>query len=71
VRHRIQVDGRISASGQAQINAVAGPRIAHGVGRFSRFRGNGMWAGTGPSGVCSGVWSAIAVKSAPAFGTKQ
>jgi hypothetical protein len=63
VRHPIQVDGRISASGQARINAVAGPRIAHGTGRFSRFRGGGTWAGTGPSGVCSGVWNAIAVKS--------
>lgn len=71
VRRPIQVDGRISASGQARINAVAGPRIAHGTGRFSRFRGSGTWAGTGPSGVCSGVWSAIAVKSAPSFGTKQ
>jgi hypothetical protein len=71
VRRPIQVDGRISASGQARINAVAGPRIAHGTGRFSRFRGSGTWAGTGPSGVCSGVWSAIAVKSVAMFGTKQ
>ena len=58
--HRIQLGGRVSNSGQAQMNAVAGPRIAHGSGRFSRFRGGtGTWAGTGPSGVCSGVWSAI------------
>jgi hypothetical protein len=71
VRHPIQVDGRISASGQARISAVAGPRVAHGTGRFSRFRGSGTWTGTGPSGVCSGVWSAIAVKSAPSFGRRQ
>jgi hypothetical protein len=57
--HRIQLGGRVSASGQARLNAVAGPRIAHGTGRFSRFRGSGTWAGTGPSGVCTGVWSAI------------
>jgi hypothetical protein len=28
-------------------------------GRFNRLRGSGTWAGTGPSGVCSGVWNAI------------
>ena len=71
VRHPIRVDGRISASGQARINAVAGPRIAHGTGRFSSFRGSGTWTGSGPSGVCSGVWSAIAVKSAPSFGRQR
>ena len=55
----IQLGGRVSPSGQVQMKAVAGPRIAHGSGRFSRFRGSGTWAGTGPSGLCSGVWSAI------------
>jgi hypothetical protein len=60
----IQLAGRVSASGQVRMNAVAGPRIAHGTGRFGRVRGSGRlagmgtWAGTGPSGVCSGVWSA-------------
>jgi hypothetical protein len=57
--HRIQVAGRISASGQVRMNAVAGPRVANGTGRFARSRGSGTWAGTGPSGVCTGVWSAI------------
>jgi len=57
--HPIQLGGRVSASGQASLNAVAGSRIAHGTGRFNRLRGSGTWAGTGPSGVCSGVWSAI------------
>jgi hypothetical protein len=71
VRHPIQVDGRVSASGQAKINAVAGPRIAHGTGRFTSFRGSGTWTGNGPSGVCSGVWSAFAVKSVPSFGRKR
>ena len=55
----IQLLGRVSASGQVRMNAVAGPRSAQGTGRFNRFRGTGTWAGTGPSGVCSGVWSAI------------
>ena len=59
VSYPIQLGGRVSASGQVRMNAVAGPRIAHGTGRFSRFRGSGTWSGTGPSGVCTGVWSAI------------
>ena len=56
--HPIELVGRVSASGQVQINAVAGPRGAHGTGRFNRLQGGGTWAGTGPSGVCSDVWSA-------------
>jgi hypothetical protein len=71
VRHPIQVEGSVSASGQARIKAVAGPRIAHGTGRFSKFQGSGTWNGTGPSGVCSGVWTATAVKSVPSFGRKN
>jgi hypothetical protein len=55
----IQLVGRVSASGQVRMNAVAGPRSAYGTGRFNQFRGSGTWAGTGPSGVCSGIWSAI------------
>jgi hypothetical protein len=57
--HPIQLAGRVSASGQVRMNAVAGPRSAHGTGGFGRFGGSGTWAGTGPSGVCSGVWSAM------------
>jgi hypothetical protein len=56
--HPIQLVGRISASGQVRMNAVAGPRSAQGTGRFGPVQGSGTWAGTGPSGVCSGVWSA-------------
>ena len=70
-RHPIQLDGRVSASGQIRMNAVAGPRSAHGTGRFGRSRGSGTWAGTGPSGLCSGVWTAIPVKSVPSFGRKH
>ena len=54
----VQLGGRISSSGHARINAVAGPRIARGTGRFGRSQGNGTWNGRGPSGLCSGVWSA-------------
>ena len=54
----IRLGGRVSASGHVRMNAVAGPRTAHGTGRFGPFRGSGSWAGRGPSGLCSGVWSA-------------
>ena len=57
--HRIQLAGRVSDSGQVKMNAVAGPRIAKGTGRFVRSRGSGTWSGTGPSGICTGVWSAV------------
>ena len=56
--YSIQLGGRVSASGNVQLKAVAGPRTAHGTGRFSQVRGRGTWAGRGPSGLCSGVWSA-------------
>jgi hypothetical protein len=36
--HPVQLVGRISASGQVRMNAVAGPRSAHGTGRFNQFR---------------------------------
>jgi hypothetical protein len=54
----ISLGGRVSASGQVQMNAVAGPRTARGTGRLGSFRGSGTWAGRGPSGLCSGIWSA-------------
>lgn len=54
----IRLGGRISSSGQVRMSAVAGPRIARGAGRFSQLRGSGTWSGRGPSGLCSGIWSA-------------
>jgi hypothetical protein len=54
----IRLGGRVSGSGHVSLKAVAGPRIAHGTGKFNRVRGSGTWNGTGPSGRCSGVWSA-------------
>jgi hypothetical protein len=56
--HPIRLGGRVSASGRARINAVAGPRTARGTGRFGQFRGSGTWNGEGPSGLCSGHWTA-------------
>lgn len=56
--HRIHVAGLISGSGQARLNAVAGPRKAEGIGRFNRSQATGKWSGTGPSGLCSGFWTA-------------
>ena len=50
--YAIQLGGRVSASGHVRMSAVAGPRTAHGTGRFGRFRGSGTWAGRGPSGLC-------------------
>jgi hypothetical protein len=54
----IQLGGRVSASGKVRMTAVAGPRTAHGTGRFGQIRGSGTWTGRGPSGLCSGVWNA-------------
>lgn len=59
VMRPIHIAGVVSGSGQARMNGVAGPRKAEGVGRFNRSKGYGKWAGTGPSGVCSGVWTAV------------
>lgn len=54
----IKLGGRVAGSGRASINAVAGPRTAHGTGRFGGAQASGTWKGRGPSGLCSGVWNA-------------
>jgi len=59
VMHKIFLDGLISGSGATKINGVAGPRQAIGTGRFTPAKGSGKWNGTGPSGICSGIWNAI------------
>ena len=59
VIHKIALAGLISGSGATKINGVAGPRLAKGTGKFTRSKGVGKWDGTGPSGVCSGVWTAV------------
>jgi hypothetical protein len=50
--------GSVSRSGGVRVNAVAGPRVAYGTGRLGARQGSGTWSGRGPSGRCSGVWSA-------------
>jgi hypothetical protein len=59
VMHKISLGGMISGSGATKINGVAGPRQAIGTGKFTKAKGTGKWNGTGPSGVCSGVWTAL------------
>ena len=59
VKHKIVLAGLVSGSGATKINGVAGPRQAVGTGRLTQVKGSGKWNGTGPSGVCSGVWTAI------------
>lgn len=54
----IRLGGRVSSSGATRMTAVTGPRLARGTGRFTRTQGRGTWSGTGPSGLCSGVWTA-------------
>jgi hypothetical protein len=53
-----QFGGRVSPSGYTRVTAAAGPRTAYGTGRLGPYQGGGTWAGRGPSGGCSGVWSA-------------
>jgi hypothetical protein len=54
----INVDGRVTKWGRARMTAIAGPRIARGTGRFGATRTEGTWQGRGPSGLCSGIWTA-------------
>jgi hypothetical protein len=63
----VGLEGAVSPSGRAQVNVTAGPRVATGVGRLGRVQGSGRWAGQGPSGTCSGVWTARRVQPQTAF----
>ncbi len=54
----VSVAGRVSSSGQVSVSVASGSQRAHGSGRLSHGRGSGTWRGQGPSGACSGVWSA-------------
>jgi hypothetical protein len=56
--YSISLGGRVSNSGSVSLKAVAGPRVAHGTGRFKGTQAGGNWHGTGPSGRCSGYWTA-------------
>lgn len=55
--------GVVSPSGRIQVNIAAGPRVGNAAGRLGRVQGGGRWAGEGPSGTCSGVWTATRARS--------
>ena|SRR5258708_6909777 len=55
----VSASGRVSPSGQVSVSVSTGAQSAHGAGRLSGGRGGGAWRGQGPSGTCSGVWSAV------------
>ncbi len=55
----LSVSGRVSPAGQVNVSVSTGAQSAHGSGRLSGGRGTGTWRGQGPSGSCSGVWSAV------------
>ena len=55
--------GTVARSGQTRLKLVAGPRAASGTGKLGPAQGSGKWAGTGPSGTCSGVWTATRVQA--------
>jgi len=59
VMHKISRAGLISGSGATKIEGVAGPRQAKGIGHFTPSNVIGKWNVTGPSGVCSGIWTAV------------
>jgi hypothetical protein len=64
----VGLGGNVSHSGRIRVNVVAGPRVATGAGRLGRIQGRGAWSGQGPSGTCSGVWTATRVDQRTAFG---
>ncbi len=59
--YAISLGGRVSSGGGVSLKAVAGPRIAHGTGRMNGTTARGTWKGKGPSGLCSGYWTATRV----------
>jgi hypothetical protein len=52
------VSGRVSQIGHVSVSVSSGQGNAYGSGRLSRNSGGGSWRGRGPSGTCSGSWSA-------------
>jgi hypothetical protein len=53
------VAGRVLPNGRVSVAVSGGPGTAYGSGRLTRAGGGGgSWRGSGPSGACSGVWSA-------------
>ena len=54
----VSVSGRVSPSGQVSVSVSSASQNASGSGRLSNNSGGGTWRGNGPTGTCSGVWSA-------------
>jgi hypothetical protein len=52
------LSGRVTPSGNLSVTVADGSQSARGSGRLSRNSGGGTWHGSGPSGTCSGSWSA-------------
>jgi hypothetical protein len=52
------LSGRVSNNGSVSVVASDGRQTARGSGRLSRNSGGGSWSGRGPTGSCSGSWSA-------------
>ena len=54
----VNMNGRVSNSGQVNVRVSAGSQGASGTGRLSRNNGSGQWRGIGSMGSCSGTWTA-------------
>jgi len=54
----VELQGRVSNSGQVQVRVTNGAQSANGTGRLSATAGSGTWRGAGSSGTCAGRWSA-------------
>jgi hypothetical protein len=52
------LSGRVTNSGSVSVAVSSGRQTAYGYGRLSRNSGGGSWRGSGPTGSCSGNWSA-------------
>lgn len=54
----VRAYGRVAESGRVYVSVSTGGQSANGSGRLSNGRGGGKWSGQGPTGACSGTWSA-------------
>jgi len=52
------VFGRVTQNGSVSVSVSGSQGNARGSGKLSRNSGGGSWRGSGPSGSCSGSWSA-------------
>jgi hypothetical protein len=54
----VDLRGRVAGNGAVTVSLQRGKQRADGKGKLSRTSGSGIWQGSAPSGVCSGVWTA-------------